>query len=746
MAQSRYQVRVTSAIPSYEGGELQYNKFSSVIVSGLSKTATLRTIVEVTATEEAPFPINPCKGQIWRVKGNPKAENITRGGVPFTKISISANALKLLTPSGAAWQYIVAANVTGIGDITAQKIWEVIVSKNKHNIFELLASMDKSYFLSLKFGEKQLLTIAKINALFEFWKEYAHVELIQWLINKQLPSEISRKFALHYGSETIDLIEKNPYSILTFGGKFQVIDRIALDTFEISLDSPLRLQAAIEHALSNHSQQGHTKALYEDIYPYVRDLLNDEKLSRKAFEITDKSYAYFRNLDTGYYHPIGLITMEMVVASRFKYLANKKRIIDDDYQFALSNSLEELPFELSACQLKAVENSYQYALSIITGGGGVGKTAVTKVIADILSELGEEVILSAVSGRAVIRLQESTGREGKTIAGLLKDKKLHRRSNGSLFKATLIIDEASMIDLPTMYKLVSIFDKNISIIFVGDSKQLPPIGAGLIFHKLVNIPNISVNELTVAHRFGLDTGILEYSDLIGKGVIPELLSFKNIIFHHTSNFKFAIKRAIALYRDKPNITQIITARNVVIDSLNEKCQQLLNQTGENLYVTSADILFATQYKLNDPIIFVKNLWDLNIQNGKFGTIVEVLSKDQLKNDITTKTDKDVVFGKVKMEDGLIIDINSRTIDHFRLAHCISVHKAQGSQFEEVIVLLDNIDLVDRDWIYTAITRSTSKVHIVGSESLFRTKIKAISNASKRETYIGELMRKKEPSN
>jgi exodeoxyribonuclease V alpha subunit len=740
MAQSRYQVRVTNAIPSYEDGELQYNKFSSVIVSGLSKTATLRTIVEVTATEEAPFPIIPCKGQIWRVKGNPKTENITRGGVPFTKISISANALKLLTPSGSAWQYIVAANVTGIGDITAQKIWEVVVSKNKHNIFELLANMDKSYFLSLKFGEKQLLTVEKINALFEFWKDYAHVELIQWLINKQLPSEISRKFALHYSLETIEQIEKNPYSILTFGGDFQVIDRIAQDTFNISLDSPQRPQAAIEHALSNHSQQGHTKALFDDIFPYVRDLLNDEDLAHKAFEVNDKSFAYLKNENTGYYHPIGLITMEMVVASRLVSLANKKSHLDDVYKLALKKSLEKFPHKLSGCQIKAVDNSYQYGLSIITGGGGVGKTAVTKVIADVLSELGEDVILSAVSGRAVIRLQESTGREGKTIAGLLRDKKLHQRSNGSLFKATLIIDEASMIDLPTMYKIVSTFDENLSIILVGDPKQLPPIGSGLILHRLVNMPNISVNKLTIAHRFGLDTGILDYSELVGKGMIPDMLSFKNIRFYPRSSQNEAIKQAINLYKKSPNKIQILTARNAVIDGINEECQHQLNHMSENLYVKLTDTLFATSYKLNDPIIFIKNLWDLNIKNGKFGTIIEVTSKEKL---VSSESNNDEVLGKIQMEDGGIIDINAKTIDYFRLAHCISVHKAQGSQFDEIIVQLDSSDIVDRDWIYTAITRATTKVHIIGSEKLFKQRVKALSNASKRDTYIGELMLDKE---
>jgi exodeoxyribonuclease V alpha subunit len=227
---------------------------------------------------------------------------------------------------------------------------------------------------------------------------------------------------------------------------------------------------------------------------------------------------------------------------------------------------------------------------------------------------------------------------------------------------------------------------------------------------------------------------------VGKGVTPEVLSFKNISFSPYSNQKEAVTQVINLYKKGPEKIQILTARNTVIDSINEQCQHQLNQMSEKLYVKLADTLFATSYKLNDPIIFIKNLWDLNIQNGKFGTIIEVSSKETL---VASELNKDEVFGKIQMEDGAIIDINAKTIDHFRLSHCISVHKAQGSQFDEVIVLLDSSNIVDRDWIYTAITRATTKVHIIGSEKLFKQRVKATSNASKRETYIGELMLERE---
>ena len=104
-----------------------------------------------------------------------------------------------------------------------------------------------------------------------------------------------------------------------------------------------------------------------------------------------------------------------------------------------------------------------------------------------------------------------------------------------------------------------------------------------------------------------------------------------------------------------------------------------------------------------------------------------------------KGDDEAVFGKIQMEDGEVVEINHAIIDHFRLAHCISVHKAQGSQFERVIAILNRNQIVDRDWIYTSITRAKDSVHVVGSSKLFCQRVKATSNAGKRRTYLGELM-------
>jgi len=744
MSTSRYEVRVTSAYPSYEKGKAAYKKYMGVIVSGLSQTATARTLVEVHETKSAPFPINPTVGQIWRVRGSASKHCIVRNNQELTLITVSANRHKLVSPSGDAWKALIAINVEGIGESTAKKIWDVVVASKRDNLFEKLGAKDVEYFLNLKVAGRTFLNYRQAEALIYFWQQYEHVDLIQWLIDKQLPADVSRKFALHYKNDSINIIEDNPYAILTFGGEFSLVDTVAMNTFSVSRDDPRRLHAAIEQSLHRHTQLGHTRATYDDLLPLVNEQLRDEVLSIRAFKSSSEhSYSYYQNPHTGEYHPTGLLAMEMVVAERLNLLARTERSIGDGFYDELEKSQGELGFKLVESQKKAVLNSCRHCLSVITGGAGVGKTAVTKVITDVLVRCGDTVILSALAGRAVMRLREATSRDAFTIAAILRDGSIHASVNNSFNRFTLLIDEASMIDLPTLYKLITLFGENLSIIFVGDPQQLPPIGAGLILHTLVNIKHISVSKLTVPQRFGHDTGIAEYSNLVGEGKIPESLSYKNIVYHELKSSKTAHEHAINLYLESPDNSQLLAATNSEITDINNYCQGVLNPDSPSIHVVFGDSVYETNYKINDPVIFISNIWKLNIQNGKFGEIVEV-SKNWKCNDngkkvAAIKGDEDAVFGKIRMEDGEIIHINHETIDHFRLAHCISVHKAQGSQFDRVISVLNRNRIVDRDWIYTSITRAKESVHIVDPGNLFKRRVMAVSNASARKTYLGELL-------
>jgi exodeoxyribonuclease V alpha subunit len=746
---SRYEVRVTSVYPSFVNGIVEYHKFIGVITSGLSRQATGRTIVEVTDNETAPFPVVPVQGQIWRVRGSVQKTKIHRNGWEQTKLKVSPTSLKLLAPSGDAWVVLIEKNVKGVGAATALAIWnEVVVSRNK-NLFQLLKDQDYDYFQTKTFSGKSL-NYAQVDSLICFWKTYAHVDLIEWLIDKQLPADIARKFAMHYENHTISMIENDPYCLITFDNNFSRIDSIARNTFDVALDDPRRLNAAVYQAIQLHiTPGGHTYATRQEIERHIRPLLVDEILVNKAIDNSHESNIYRYSPKTSTYHPLGLLAMEMVVAERLVNLSKRKRSLDQSFYDSLEESQKKLGFQLSGEQRQSVESCYANCLSIVTGGAGVGKTAVSKAIVETLMDSGEGVILTALSGRAVIRLREATGLDtAKTIASIERDTALHDAVNnpGELFESsgryTLLIDEASMVDLPTLWRLFTCFGERLSIIFVGDPQQLPPIGAGLLLHTLVNIKSLSISNLTIPQRFGEDTGIAEYSQTIGKGLLPKSLTYKNVHYNNAETPEIATKQAIDLYLKDPDSSQLIAATNNEISKINRQCQAALNPDGDDLYVAFGDSVYTTEFKLNDPIIFTKNLWQYNIQNGKFGRITKVNNVCRIENGKRVPIsagDSDMIFGTIEMEDGVSVNITTELIDHFILSHCISAHKAQGSQFENVLVVLNSIPMVDRDWIYTTITRAKNSVVIFDPKSIFVERVCSLSNASKRRTYLAELI-------
>jgi exodeoxyribonuclease V alpha subunit len=747
---SRYEIRVTSIYPSYERGVVEYRKFIGVIVSGLSKQATGRTIVEVKDSDDALFPIIPAVGQIWRVKGVATKSTIQRDGFLQTKIKIKPTRLKLLAPSGDAWIALIDKNVKGIASTTAQAIWDEVVVKRSDNLFRLLSDRNYDYFQSIKAGGRSL-SFDQVDHLICFWKTYAHVDLIEWLIEKQLPAKLARRFALHYEGNSIRMIENDPYTLITFDSDFMRVDSIARNVFNLSLDDPRRLKAAVYSALYQHvAKGGHTVAARSDIERYIEPLLNDKLLIEKAFELSAHGNTYRYNKKTGHYHPIGLLAMEMVVAERIVALSRRKRGLTQSFYNSLSRSESKLGFKLADAQRKAVEACFENSLAIVTGGAGVGKTAVSKVIVETLSDSGEVVILTALSGRAVIRLRDATGRDtARTIASIEKDTKLHDNVNNAGFllrstgKFTLLIDEASMVDLPTLWRLFTYFNDNLSIIFVGDPQQLPPIGAGLLLHTLVDLKEISVSKLTIPQRFGKDTGIAEYASYVGKGIIPPALSFKNVHYHKINDLGKATEQAITTYLESPDSSQLLAATNDEIMAINKTCQAALNPDGKPLHIVFGDTAYQTEFRLSDPVIFTKNLWQYQIQNGKFGRITSVKNVSKVEDGKLVSTitgDSESVFGTIEMEDGLKVNITHEIINHFALSHCISAHKGQGSQFDTVIAILNDIYMVDRDWIYTTITRAKHSVHIFDPKRIFKKRVMNPGNASKRKTFLAELIR------
>ncbi|EMV3720937.1 AAA family ATPase, partial [Escherichia coli] len=228
-------------------------------------------------------------------------------------------------------------------------------------------------------------------------------------------------------------------------------------------------------------------------------------LVTEAFKAGHNKAQYILNPDTGSYHPTAQLLMENVVAKRLKALANQNNLYDEVANSAYCSSVDELPYELTKKQIEAVTTCLDNAVSCITGGAGTGKTTVLRTALRAYHQMGFEIHAVALSGRAAMRLHESIGFITSTIAKLLRREPIEPSSDQP--KHLLVIDEASMIDLPTMYRLVNHIHPSVRIIFTGDPDQLPPIGCGKVLADIVLSKAIANTMLDIVKRQKGSTGI-----------------------------------------------------------------------------------------------------------------------------------------------------------------------------------------------------------------------------------------------
>ena len=328
-----------------------------------------------------------------------------------------------------------------------------------------------------------------------------------------------------------------------------------------------------------------------------------------------------------------------------------------------------------------------------------------------------------------MRLHESIGFFTMTIARLLREEPISPSLDEP--KHLLVIDEASMIDLPTMYRIVTHLDPSVRIILAGDPNQLPAIGCGKVLSDIVESGAIATVELNIVKRQEGSTGIPEYSATINRGEVPPSISIGAIAFHETPPHQ-VVDKCKSLYAESPDNTQIIGATKALIGEVNRECQKLINPDGQRLQFRLHGDDFFLDMRVGDPILFTKNNYNIGIQNGSLG----ILSSTERDTQNGQET-----FGIVTLDTGEAISITDGIFDCMELGYGITLHKAQGSQFPRIIVAVQKGRISDRAWLYTAITRAEAEVHIVGQAKDLSTMAKAVSNANRRGSFLRELLKK-----
>lgn len=696
-------------------------------------------------------PSNIAIGGIYEVYGEAHTTQRTHGSYTVSEIQVEVQGIRLVRPSGSQLIQWLADNVPGIREVKATRLWDVL----GESLYESLDNRDHESIRSIIPSEQVR------DGLFEKWGESGDAKTLRFVQERDIPLDLARKVIRFHGKNTVAVLIEDPYRLLSFEGNWQRVDGIARDRFGLALDDARRLAAAIEEALYRVAEKGHTCATLNDLRDKVGKLLKPYPVPERALAkalLQGKAAGQFVSREAAcgelMLHAPGSFIMERQCAEFIVSLLHCPAPLDVVFptdidvlicDFEREERLRQgLPaFALNDAQWTAVRTSFNNRFSIITGGAGVGKTTVLKALYRALDTLGRPRFQMALSGRATARMIEATQQKATTIAGFLRY--VTPQDMGP--EPVIVIDEASMLDLVTFYRLVCKLPAGAQLILVGDPYQLPPIGAGLILHVLCNLSSVPSTQLTEVKRQAKESAIPAAALAIRDGKWPEFSSNVNaqVVFLPCADEEI-IPTVMQLYDIDRERTQILGATRSCpfagVATINRACHAKYASHAKPLLIKNSetDIVEATGFCEGDLLLYTANDWPRNLQNGCLGRLTEVFDKPRRVN----FGDEDVpimrtAIAKADFEgvQHYILDTDVDVIDH---AYSITVHKAQGSQFRRVIVPVRRSRVLDRTFLYTAITRSQVQVILVGDSVAVREAVLSLPKAFMRRVGLPDMLR------
>lgn len=576
---------------------------------------------------------------------------------------------------------------------------------------------------------EQLLEISGLGAkrvekIKECWQYQRSIrDVMIFLQTYGVSPAFAQKIYKTYGDQSILKVKENPFSLAKdiFGIGFRTADLLA-QKMGIATDSSQRIDAGIEHVLSQLSNDGHV------CYPVDEFLTEGEKiLEVQPLQIDERlSFLYQEGrielkdlLEQGKKRPFiwlkSLFIAEMGIARELRRLkkgSSKLRSID--IEKALSWVQEKLNIQLAPNQAQAVSSAISGKLHIITGGPGTGKSTITHAILTITQILTESILLAAPTGRAAKRMSEITGRKASTIHSLLqydfKKGGFKRNRENPIDCDMIIIDEASMIDTFLMYHLLKALPDHARVIFVGDINQLPSVGPGNVLKDMISSLCIPVTTLTEIFRQAEGSHIILNAHRVNKGIFPQLYNGQNsdFFFMECEENEEVLNTIIKLVSQRlPNrygfdprtdIQVLAPMKKGIIGTgnLNQALQQVLNPRETALFRGGQKL------QVGDKIMQIRNDYKKEVFNGDIGYIQDIDAEEQ-----------QVLIRFDERE----IPYDYSDLDELILAYAISIHKFQGSECPCVVmpVHTSHFMLLHRNLLYTGITRGKKLVVLVGTK-------------------------------
>lgn len=586
----------------------------------------------------------------------------------------------------------------------------------------------------------------------------AMIFLQQYGISMQLSVKIYEK----YGQEMYNIIKYNPYRLADdiHGVGFKIADEIAMKA-GISADSDFRVKCGILYVLTQAGGNGHaylpmeelkvrTEELLEvmkgDFDKFITDLMIEKRIVVKDLNGIKAVYA------SDYYYT------ELAIAVKLKDLNIRDSVPEDMVIRKIDRLQTDTGFNLEEMQKQAVIEAANSGILIITGGPGTGKTTTINMIIKFFEEEGMDILLAAPTGRAAKRMTEATGVEAQTIHRLLElnggpdnndvsvAMRFERNDENPLEADVIIIDEMSMVDMFLMNALLKAVAVGTRLILVGDINQLPSVGPGNVLKDIIRSERFNVVKLTKIFRQENLSDIVLNAHKINEGQMISLDNkSRDFLFVKRTDANAIINAMITLVREKlPKYVesdvfdvQVMTPMRkgmLGVERLNQILQQFLNpKSPEKEEKEYGDGLF----RQGDKVMQVKNNYQTEWEvRGRSGVVIEkgtgIFNGD---TGIIRTINNYTELMEVEFDEGKFVTYSFKQLDELELAYAVTIHKSQGSEYPAVVIPLLNgpRQLMNRNLLYTAVTRAKRCVCIVGVENAVKD---MINNENEQKRYSG----------
>ena len=595
-------------------------------------------------------------------------------------------------------QYLSRGNFRGIGKSTARKI---------------TATFGTETLKILKQEPQRLLKVKKVsrkvlyNLIAQWQEHHEQAEILAELSDYHIPLHLAQKIFRQYGEQAVQIVQRDPYRLpFTIRGLgFLTADKIGL-ALGIEPKSTQRLRGALNYFLQKGEERGHCFLTEGQLLQQLEKNLKMPQAEFRAEFLAARQQAEEENFlvcakmgDSGQiaHYRASLYMMETNTANYIKTMLTtptQARAVIHELPSLLATRREQLSDE----QVQAVKNLFQHRLSVLTGASGTGKTSTVRLVVELARELELKCVLCAPTGRAACRLEELTGEEAKTIHRLLEWQPQHeefnRNAQNRLEAELIVVDEASMLDIALAEAILAACDEQARMLLVGDVNQLPAVGAGNFLHDLLQSEALPAVRLSRIFRQSGTSQIIHNAHLIIQGKDQGYIGGREFIFHEEQDSERIVAQIKQWLEEFPQAQVLAPIYNGMlgIDHLNTAIRNWLRGSDSD------------KLQAQDKVIQTVNNYALNVYNGDIGYVCGV-GKDEMTVDF----------------NGKLVIYERKQYGELKLAYAISIHKSQGSEFETAImpVIKSHTRMLNRNLIYTAITRAKKKMLVIGSAEVFK---------------------------